>query len=93
MFAFVRRDPGEFVETGDFAGNLCRQIAGVKARDPPHSTRPGKYRVTKLVITDAVGADRAHACNHNPFLHVIRLSSEAVVGRLPLDAINSLPSA
>src|SRR6266550_9287557 len=39
--------PGEFVETGDFAGNLNVKFAGIKARDPPQAAAAFENRFRK----------------------------------------------
>ena len=80
MAAFFLVDPGEFVEAGDFARDLNRDVAGVEAGDAANAAAAGEDGLGEGLTADAVRTDHAHAGDDDaPFGHeVIKMRGRGV---------------
>src|SRR6476661_9571296 len=69
MLALFLIEPGKFVETGDFAGNLHLDSRWVESRDSPHTALARKNGSGKSLIADPIRADYAHPGNDTTSFH------------------------
>jgi hypothetical protein len=68
MLTFVGINPGQFVESMNFACDLDCQIAGIEAGNPPHAAGARQGGAAKLFVADAIGTNHTHACDDNASL-------------------------
>src|SRR6185437_9003554 len=80
VLTFACIDPSEFIEVGNFAGDLHRQIAYIKARDALHSALTCENRAAECIFADSVWAYYAHTCDDGALCHRFG-PSEAIVCR------------
>ena len=72
MLALVGIDPGKLVEIGYFTGNVNRQLAGIKTRDPLHPGLSAHDGATKCILTDPKRADHTHTSDYNSRKHPLK---------------------
>ena len=59
VLALTRIDPGEFVKFGNLAGNVHREVGGIKPRNALHAGLSRKNGAAEGFFADAVRADHA----------------------------------
>jgi hypothetical protein len=69
VFAFPRIHPGEFVELGDFSGNVDWKGRGIESRDAFHARLAGQKGEAKGFFAYAIRADDAQSGDDDPRNH------------------------
>ena len=72
MFALASFNPSEFVEFGDFAAYMYKQVRGIKSRDPFDAGFSRKHGSAESFLANSIRANDAHSCDYDSWEHGIK---------------------